>query len=94
MAHFLNLYLAVKVGRSPDSLLQVCSLIVLREVFIPPERTKVRSEDARLENIPEVDVIIGAVTELALVSATTAAPEEHLEPMFLQVVIEVSPPEI
>ena len=39
----------------------------------------------------EVDVIIDTVTKLGLISSSTSGSEEHLEPVLLQVVIEVSP---
>ena len=43
--------------------------------------------------LPEVYVVIGAISKLALIAATASASEEHLQPVLLQVVIEVSPPE-
>ena len=39
----------------------------------------------------EVYVIIDTVTKLGLISSSTSGSEEHLEPVLLQVVIEVSP---
>ena len=51
-------------------------------------------KDFLSSQLPEVYVVVGAVAKLALVAASTSASEEHLQPVFLQVVIEVTPPEI
>ena len=40
---------------------------------------------------PEIDVIIDSFSEPGLVSASTARSEVHLEPVLLQVVVEVPP---
>ena len=89
----LHQSIAIKVRWSPQSLADVgsseiinglivklikliCSLpVIFREVFISPE----------------IDVIIDSISILGLVSATASGSEEHFEPVFLQVVIEVAP---
>ena len=94
---------AVKVRWSPDALLKVGCFVILWEMLISPAKvkyvtgkdedtwTRIYSFDPRL---PEVYVVIRAVSKLALVATTASASKEHLQPVFLQVVIEVTPPEI
>ena len=95
-------YSAVKVRWSPDALLKVCCFVILGEMLISPAKINYISEKCKhvdkdfffYPKLPEVYVVISAISELALIAATASASEEHLQPMLLQVVIEVSPPEI
>ena len=87
---------AVKVGRSPDALLKIGCLVILWEMLVSPEKINYFSEKKTvcfLKISPEVNVVIGSVSELALVPTSASAPEKHLQPVFLQVVVEVAPPE-
>ena len=49
-------------------------------------------EEFDTPRLPEVDVVIGAVPKLALISSTAPTSEEHLQPVLFQVVVEVAPP--
>ena len=40
---------------------------------------------------PEVDIVIDSAPELGLISSAASRSEEHLEPMFLEVVVKVAP---
>ena len=96
-------YSAVKVRWSPDALLKVGCFVILWEMLITPAEINYftgKDKDAWTRtssfypSLPEVYVVISAVSKLALIATTASASEEHLQPVFLQVVIEVTPPEI
>ena len=83
-------------------MLKVGCFVVLWEMLISPaknqsfQRKDINAWKRILSfqpKLPEVYVVVSAVTKLALIASTTSASEEHLQPVFLQVVIEVAPPE-
>ena len=83
-------------------MLKVGCFVILWEMLISPakinyftrKQVNAWTRTSFHPRLPEVYVVVGAITKLALVASTTSASEEHLQPVFLQVVIEVTPPEI
>ena len=84
-------------------MLKVGCFVILWEMLISPAKSNYSTRkdvnackrtNSFYPRLPEIYVVVGAVTKLALIPSTTSASEEHLQPVFLQVVVEVAPPEI
>ena len=82
-------------------MLKVGCFVILWEMLISPAKSNYstrkyvnawKRNSSFYPKLPEVYVVVGAVTKLALIAATTSASEEHLQPVLLQVVVEVAPP--